>query len=128
MFLTDHLGKGNKVMTTVNQSRQEIETSIIERANQDQTFRQDLIRDPKGTVAQFLGTVLPEGMKFTVIEEEMGHHYLVLPPAPPLLDALPLDDLELALVGGGRTLRPIYADCSNKRVKQASSREVASSC
>jgi hypothetical protein len=41
-----------------------------------------------------------------VLEETPGHHYLVLPPTPPDLDALPLDDLELALVGGGRTLRP----------------------
>ena len=87
-------------------NRHEIETQLIEKASVDPAFRRRLLEDPKAAVAEMLGMPLPPGMTITVLEEQPGHHYLVLPPAPPNLDALPLDDLELALVGGGRTLRP----------------------
>ena len=93
-------------MTVQTQTRQQVEARLIEKASSDPAFRQALLDDPKGTLAKFLGMVLPEGMRVTVLEEQRGHHYLVLPPALPSLDALPLDDLDLALVGGGRTLRP----------------------
>jgi hypothetical protein len=87
-------------------NRHEIESQLIEKAGTDPAFRRHLLDDPKAAVADLLGVALPPGMTITVLEETPGHHYLVLPPTPPDLDALPLDDLELALVGGGRTLRP----------------------
>jgi hypothetical protein len=87
-------------------NRHEIESQLIEKASVDPAFRQRLLDDPKAAVADLLGVELPPGMSITVLEEQPGHHYLVLPPASLDLDALPLDDLELALVGGGRTLRP----------------------
>jgi hypothetical protein len=93
-------------------NRQAIESQLIEKASADPAFRHRLLDDPKAALADFLGVALPPGMSITVLEEEPGHHYLVLPPAPPDLDALPLDDLELALVGGGRTLRPSTPSCS----------------
>ena len=96
-----------------NHSRQQLETSIIERASQDATFRQALISDPKAVLANFLGTTLPPNVTITVLEERAGQHYLVLPPASPAIEALRLNDLELALVGGGRTLRPIGNDCND---------------
>jgi hypothetical protein len=91
--------------------RQTIETQLIEKASADPDFRRRLLADPKGAVADLLGVALPPAMTLTVLEEQPGQHYLVLPPAPPDLDALPLDDLELALVGGGRTLRPLPTMC-----------------
>ena len=93
-------------MTTQYRSRQELETHLIAKASQNPIFRQCLLDDPKAALAEMLGVALPPGVTITVLEEAPGHHYLVLPPATPALDALPLDDLELALVGGGRTLRP----------------------
>ena len=93
-------------MTTPNQSRQALESRLIEQASQNPSFRQQLLADPKAALTTFLGVALPPGMSITVLEEEWGHHYLVLPPALPSVDAVPLGDLELALVGGGRTLRP----------------------
>ncbi|HSH06007.1 MAG TPA: NHLP leader peptide family RiPP precursor [Anaerolineae bacterium] len=95
----------------------EIETQIIEKANIDPTFRQRLLADPKEAIADLMGSPLPPGMTITVLEEKPGHHYLVLPPAPPSVDALPLDELELALVGGGRTLRPHIILCSGTNTK-----------
>ena len=93
-------------------NRHEIETQLIEKASTDPAFRRRLLDDPKTAIAEMLGTPLPPGMKITVLEEAPGQHYLVLPPAPPSLDALPLDELELALVGGGRTMRPLQVECN----------------
>lgn len=99
-------------MNAHSQSRQELETHIIDEASQNPAFRQRLLDDPNAALADFLGMALPPGMNVTVLEEQLGQHYLVLPPAPPDLDELPLDELELALVGGGRTLRPSVIDCA----------------
>lgn len=87
-------------------NRHEIETQLIEKASTDPAFRRRLLEEPKAAIADLLGVALPPGMSVTVLEEQPGEHYLVLPPAPPSVEALPLDDLDLALVGGGRTLRP----------------------
>jgi len=101
-----------------HQSRAEIEARILAQAEQDPAFRQWLLEDAKAAVADLLGITLPAGMAITVLEEQPGHHYLILPPPP--LDALPLDDLELALVGGGRTLRPIPVMCTDTLIAAAS--------
>ncbi|MFN8446063.1 MAG: NHLP leader peptide family RiPP precursor [Caldilineaceae bacterium] len=98
-------------MTNQLQARDEIEALIRTQAERDPAYRQWLLQDPKAAVADFLGVSLPPGMSITVLEEQPGQHYLVLPPPP--MDALPLDDLELALVGGGRTLRPVPIHCDD---------------
>jgi len=108
-------------MTMTMQSRAELEARILAQAAQDPAFRQQLLADPKAAVADLLGVTLPPGMSITVLEEQPGHHYLVLPPPP--VDALPLDDLELALVGGGRTLRPFAILCGVSNTVSASSAE-----
>ncbi len=107
-------------MTMTIQSRAEIEARIIDQAERDPAFRQRLLQEPKAAVADLLGVTLPAGMSITVLEEQPGQHYLVLPPPP--LDALPLDDLELALVGGGRTLRPMPVTCSDTLVVRSAER------
>lgn len=93
-------------MTANRQSRQQLEADVIERASQDAAFRAALIDDPKSALTDTFGMALPPNVEITVLEERPGQHYLVLPPAPPSADAIALDDLELALVGGGRTMRP----------------------
>ncbi|MEZ4635961.1 MAG: NHLP leader peptide family RiPP precursor [Caldilineaceae bacterium] len=107
-------------MTNLTQSRQELEARIVEQAGADPAFRRRLLEDPKATVADFLGAALPPGMTITVLEEQPGHHYLVLPPAQPSVDALPLDELDLTLVGGGRTMRPHLLRCRVENTRAAS--------
>ena len=87
-------------------NRNEIETQLIEKASVDPAFRQRLLDNPKAAIADLLNVVLPPGMQITVLEQQPGQHILVLPPLVPTPEAIPLADLELALVGGGRTLRP----------------------
>lgn len=108
------------MMTTMNQSQRDLQATIIERASQDPAFRQALLNHPKAALSDFLGINLPQEVNINVLEEKHGQHYLVLPPAPQSLDALPLDDLELALVGGGRTLRPIPVQCFDTRRRSTS--------
>lgn len=100
-------------------NRQEIETRVMEKASVDPSFRRRLLDDPKAALADFLDIALPPAITITVLEEQPGQHYLVLPPAAPDLDAMPLDDLELALVGGGRTLRPYSISCDDTRRRRA---------
>ncbi len=95
-------------------NRNATETQLIDKAGTDSAFRRRLLADPRAAIAEMLGMPLPPGMEITVLEEQPGQHYLVLPPAPPNLDALPLDELDMALVGGGRTLRPYWVNASPK--------------
>jgi hypothetical protein len=60
-------------------SRAEWERRLIERSLEDEDFRQRLLEDPKGTVEQELGSVLPEGVEVRVVEESADTIYLVLP-------------------------------------------------
>lgn len=112
-------------------SHNKIKTQLIQKASTDPAFRQRLVDDPKETLSDLLGVTLPPGMTITVLEEHPGQHYLVLPPAPPAIDTLPLNELDLALVGGGRTLRPISTICGNgnlKLINHSAKRTSQSSC
>jgi hypothetical protein len=112
-------------------NRHEIESQLIEKASADPVFRQRLLDDPKAAIADLLGVALPPGMTVTVLEEQPGHHVLVLPPAPPSVDALPLDELDLALVGGGRTLRPhllLNGKSNTRAANHSATRTSQSSC
>ncbi|MBI1299551.1 NHLP leader peptide family natural product precursor [bacterium] len=110
-------------------NRQEIESQLIAKASTDPAFRQRLLDAPKAAIAEVLGMELPPDMTITVLEEAVGHHILVLPPAQPNLDALPLADLELALIGGGRTLRPGNPHCSARSASASNARSsLRSSC
>ena len=92
-------------MKILNQADREIEAHVLERASQDPIFRLGVFKDANATLAPFSGAPFPSGMIFIVREEQLGQHLLVSPVWQPI-DALLLDELEPALVGGGRTLRP----------------------
>ncbi len=113
----------------LNKTQEAIEQEIVHRASHDADFRQSLLDNPKAAIANLLNVVLPPGMQITVLEQQPGQHILVLPPLVPTPEALPLDNLELALVGGGRTLRPHLivpsSRCPNVRPNQT---VVQSSC
>jgi nitrile hydratase alpha subunit len=82
-------------------SRAEMERRLIERSLQDESFRQRLLDDPKGTIEQELGTQLREGTEVRVVEESAETIYLVLPSASPTGQGGELSDQELDAVAGG---------------------------
>ena len=105
-----------------------MEQEIINRASYDVDFRQRLLDNPKATIADLLNVVLPLGMQITVLEQQPGQHILVLPPFVPTPEAIPLEDLELALVGGGRTMRPLPTMCTDTLKARHNQTRLQSSC
>jgi Nitrile hydratase, alpha chain len=81
--------------------RSEMERRLIERSLEDETFRQSLLADPKGTMEQELGNRLPESVEVRVVEESADTIYLVLPSTSPLGQGGELSDQELDAVAGG---------------------------
>jgi hypothetical protein len=82
--------------------RAELERRLVQRSLQDETFRQRLLDDPKGTMEQELGSALPEGLEVRAVEETKDTIYLVLPSASALGEGGgSLSDRELEEVAGG---------------------------
>jgi Nitrile hydratase, alpha chain len=81
-------------------SRAEMELKLIERSLQDESFRQRLLDDPKGTIEQELETQLRESIEVRVVEERADTIYLVLPSASPVGQGSELSDQELDAVAG----------------------------
>ncbi len=79
-------------------TRQEIEGQIIARAWQDESFKQELLRDPLATFAKE-GINLPDGLEVKVVEESSNLFYLVLPTKPSNTEELSSEELE-AIAGG----------------------------
>jgi hypothetical protein len=83
-------------------TRAEMERTLVQRSLEDESFRQKLLDDPRGTVEQGLGTQLPEGIEVRVVEESAQSIYLVLPSASPLGgEEGELSDQDLEAVAGG---------------------------
>jgi hypothetical protein len=52
---------------------------VIERAERDDTFRQQLMEDPRAAISADLGIELPEDLEIRVIEEDPREAVIVLP-------------------------------------------------
>ena len=78
-------------------SQQEIHYKIVARAWQDESFKQELLRNPKAALAKE-GINIPEGVEVTVFEETPTSLALVLP-----MNSHPqeLAESELESVSGG---------------------------
>ena len=84
--------------------RQALEAQLIDRAMKDETFRQELVRDPKGVFERELGIHVPADITIEVLEERPTTVYLVLPPSPSSVE-VELADAELEHVAGGTSGR-----------------------
>ncbi len=94
--------------------RAEMERRIVQRSIEDESFRQQLLEDPKAAVEQELGTRLPEGVRVVTVEETSDTIYLVLPSTSPLGEGGEISDRELEAVAGGWApgeTSPSYFSC-----------------
>ena len=79
----------------------ELEERIILKALKDSTFREQLLKDPKGAIGQELGIVLPDHLSVKIVEEKENEVYLVIPVKADQQDEL--TPAELESVSGGWT-------------------------
>ena len=83
------------------QTRKDFELKLIAKAWTDESFRQQLLSNPKAVVEQEFGEQLPEGMNVEIIQEPANTLYIVLPAKPESSGSDELNDEELEAVAGG---------------------------
>lgn len=83
------------------ENRKDLEAGLIQKALEDEAFRQQLLQNPKAAIEAFTGKKLPSDVEVTVLEEKPNLFYLVLPENPDELPDQQLSDEELDLVAGG---------------------------
>ena len=76
-------------------TQDEMRTQLIAKAAEDDTFRSQLLADPKPAIEAELGITIPQQMTVQVHENSAQTVHLVLPPATRLSDA------ELQATSGG---------------------------
>ena len=81
--------------------RAEVERRLLQKSLEDDSFRQKLLADPKGTLEQALETQLAEDVEVRVVEENPQTIYLVLPGTSSPLGEEELSDQALEAVAGG---------------------------
>jgi hypothetical protein len=63
-------------------TRKDLEIHLITRAWKDESFRTELIANPKAVIEQEIGSKLPDELEITVLEETEDTIYMVLPCNP----------------------------------------------
>ncbi|KYC40665.1 NHLP leader peptide family natural product precursor [Scytonema hofmannii PCC 7110] len=71
-----------KVITQAMSTRFEFEQKLIQRAWEDETFKQELLNNPKAVYARESGEEIPTNLEIEVIQETANKVYLVLPINP----------------------------------------------
>ncbi len=93
-----------------DENRQRLETRVVGKALKDDSYRQDLLANPRAAVEQELGVQLPADLNIRVVEMETPNTlYIVLPPQQQASGEL--SDADLESVAGGAFIPVIGATC-----------------
>ncbi|MFM7599130.1 MAG: NHLP leader peptide family RiPP precursor [Actinomycetota bacterium] len=76
-------------------TRSEVEATIAERIAADPAFRDALLADPRGVIAEVVGFDIPDNVQVILHEESLTQIHLTIPSAEDL------SDTDLELVAGG---------------------------
>jgi hypothetical protein len=96
--------------------RQKMEQQLIEKAMKDESFRKQLVEDPKSTFELEMGVILPESLKVKVLQEDQHNLYLVLPKMQSEAGESELTEAELSSVAGGQETIWTGADTCTKNL------------
>ena len=80
-------------------TRGQLMDGIVSRADSDPTFRDRLLRDPRGVVSRHLGLTIPAWVNVEIVRETPDTYYVVLPRRSH--EGAELQDHELERVAGG---------------------------
>ena len=99
-------------MDNIDKQRKQLEEKLIVKAMKDESFRKNLLENPKAAIEEETGIKLPESINLKVVEENPSTFYMVLPPKinPETEDEL--SEAELEMVSGG------YDDSNNNDSSQ----------
>lgn len=61
------------------------QSQVIQKAWEDQEFKEKLLNDPKTAIREALGISLPENIKIKAVEETSDEFYLIIPPSPSVM-------------------------------------------
>lgn len=93
-----------KVISQAMNTRFEFEQKLIQRAWEDEAFRQELLSNPKAVYAKESGAEIPTNLEIEVIQETENKVYIVLPntPASTIGTEGELSEESLETVAGGK--------------------------
>ena len=85
------------------EKRSEFENQLVVKAYDDESFRQELLADPKSIYERELGTQIPDSFSIEVVEEKPNTIYMVLPrkTEEPGAEGELSDEALEAVAGGG---------------------------
>ncbi len=87
--------------STHNQKGKDNIREIISKAWEDETFKQELINNPKATLEKFLGKTIETDKEIVFIDQSNPECLYIPIPAKPQLDDMELSEDQLELVAGG---------------------------
>lgn len=61
---------------------EQLKEQIVHKAWDDESFRRQLLADPKQAIRDAFGIEIPEGHELQVVEETPTRHVLTIPPKP----------------------------------------------
>lgn len=91
-----------QIISQAMNTRFEFERQLIQRALEDENFKQELLSNPKAVFAKESGEQLPKDLEIQVLQETANKVYLVLPTNPDSATTEgELSDEALEAVAGG---------------------------
>jgi hypothetical protein len=98
-------------MPTANTwTRGQLWDKIVEQAQKNPKYYQQLMADPRSLMEKQLGTSIPKSVNIKVLEEANDTYYIVLPAQAK--EGAELSDADLEKVAGGGTVKG-NASCNN---------------